>query len=212
VAPPPPTPKNGINGTLFESQSGFMRGAIVRLEPLGAQTTTSIQDGSFFFLGIPDGSYTIVVLDPACTPFGCYYPYPVNVSGQKVSVSIYPKPGDGDTDNDLILNSIDPDDDNDGCTDVQETGTDSSLGGRRNPHNPWDYYDVNGDLIIDLPNDILGVVFHYAPSGTEPTYDVAFDRGPLSGPSPWNLTAPDGVIDLPNDILGVVQQYQHSCQ
>ena len=39
-----------------------------------------------------------------------------------------------------------------------------------------------------------------------------FDRGPSTGPDPWNMTAPDGVIDLTNDILGVIQQYQHSCQ
>jgi hypothetical protein len=220
--PPDSTPFIGVNGTLFESQSGFMRGATVRLEPLGIETTTSEQDGSFSFILIPDGIYTIVVVNPGCTPFGCYYPYPVVVSGEKVSVSIYPKPFDGDTDGDQILNDVDPDDDNDGCTDVQENGPDEKLGGRRSPHSPWDFYDVAGpgtgfgpgppDGIIDLPFDILGVVFHYAPSGIEPAYDVDYDRGPSAGPHPWNMTAPDGVIDLSNDILGVVQQYQHSCQ
>ena len=66
--------------------------------------------------------------------------------------------------------------------------------------------------IIDLTNDIFGVIIHYAPTGTEPEYDVNFDRGPSTGPDPWNMTAPDGVIDLSNDIMGVIQQYQHSCQ
>jgi hypothetical protein len=104
------------------------------------------------------------------------------------------------------------DTDGDGCSDERENGPDETLGGMRNHKNSWDYYDVNGDQLIDLPNDVLGVVQHYAPAGTEPAYDVTFDRGPSAGPNPWNMTAPDGAIDLSNDILGVVQQYLHSCQ
>ena len=52
---------------------------------------------------------------------------------------------------------------------------------------------------------------HFSPQG-QPPYDVQFDRGPSSGPNPWNMTAPDGVIDIPNDILGVILQHGHSCQ
>ena len=109
------------------------------------------------------------------------------------------------------------DTDGDGCSDQRENGLDEVLGGLRDYKNPWDFYDVLGggggppDQIIDLPNDILGVIQHFAPLGTEPTYDVNFDRGPSSGPNAWNMTAPDGVIDLPNDILGVIQQFGHSC-
>ena len=137
--------------------------------------------------------------------------------------TITPKPKDpsADTDGDTILNSDDLDDDNDGCTDLREFAIDATLGGRRNPHNPWDFYDVAGsplppqngapDGVIDLPNDILGVIQHFAPLGTEPEYDVNFDRRPSAGPNPWNMTAPDGVIDLPNDILGVIQQFNHRC-
>ena len=67
------------------------------------------------------------------------------------------------------------------------------------------------DGVIDLPNDILGVIQHFSPLGTEPEYDVLFDRGPrITGPV-WNMTAPDGLIDLPNDILGVIQQFAHTC-
>ncbi len=64
--------------------------------------------------------------------------------------------------------------------------------------------------VIDLPNDILGVIQHFSPSGAAP-YDVQFDRGVSGGPNPWNMTAPDGVIDLPNDILGVILQFNHNC-
>ena len=113
---------------------------------------------------------------------------------------------------------FDPDTDDDGCSEGQEVGGDATLGGRRDPTNPNDFYDVLGpggallkDRIVDLPNDILGVIQHFAPLGTEPAYDVRFDRGPQIGPNVWNMSAPDGVIDLPNDILGVIQQFNHNC-
>lgn len=114
------------------------------------------------------------------------------------------QPGPGDTDGD-------------GCSDEQENGPDEMAGGRRDYMNPHDFYDVAGgggdlpDGVIDLSNDIFGVIQHYAPAGTEPEYDVNFDRGPTEGPNPWNMTAPDGVIDLSIDILGVIQQYGHAC-
>ena len=66
------------------------------------------------------------------------------------------------------------------------------------------------DGVIDLPNDILGVIQHH-PAGTL-GYDVQFDRGTWTGPNSWNQTqGPDGVIDLPNDILGVILQFSHRC-
>ena len=66
------------------------------------------------------------------------------------------------------------------------------------------------DGLIDLPNDILGVIQHFAPTGGAP-YDVQFDRGPVVGMYVWSMSAPDGVIDLPNDILGVIRQFDHNC-
>ncbi len=110
------------------------------------------------------------------------------------------------------------DSDGDGCSDQQENGGNETLGGLRDYLNPNDFYDVLGpgaalpkDKVIDLPNDILGVILHFSPSGAPP-YDVQFDRGPSPGPNPWNMTAPDGVIDLPNDILGVIMQFNHDCR
>ncbi|MCH8007886.1 MAG: hypothetical protein IIC91_03400 [Chloroflexi bacterium] len=64
--------------------------------------------------------------------------------------------------------------------------------------------------MIGLPNDILGVIQHFAPQG-QPPYDVRFDRGPQTGANVWNMGPPDGVIDLPNDILGIILQFQHNC-
>ena len=139
---------------------------------------------------------------------------------------------DGDTSADqvaatLTINCVDRltiDVDGDGCIGARELGTDETRGGLRDPKNPWDFYDVAGsplsppqgtngepDQVIDLGNDILGVILHFSPGGAAP-YDVQFDRGPSSGPNPWNMTAPDGVIDLPNDILGVILQFGHDCR
>ena len=94
---------------------------------------------------------------------------------------------------------------------------DETLGGLRNYVDPNDYFDVYGagqslvhDGVIDLPNDILGVIQHFAPTGAAP-YDVRFDRGLTIGANHWERDAPDGVIDLPNDILGVIKQFGHNC-
>lgn len=107
--------------------------------------------------------------------------------------------------------------DGDGCTNEAElqiiSGTERS-GGQRDPANPWDFYDVSvpKDGVIDLPNDILGVILRFAPGGY-PAGDEIYDRGPAKGTASWIDThPPDGVIDLPNDILGVIQQALHRCQ
>ncbi len=103
------------------------------------------------------------------------------------------------------------DTDGDGCADVNENlpKAQHNNGGGRDWEDPYDYYDVNGDGVIDLLYDILGVIQHYQPTpGGAPPYAVAYDRGPTTGPNAWNMTAPDGVIDLLNDILGVILQYQ----
>ncbi len=109
------------------------------------------------------------------------------------------------------------DTDSDGCRDSKEAGSDETLGGQRNHKDPNDYFDVLGpfgslthDGVIDLPNDILGVISHFSPNGSPP-YDVRFDRGITIGANHWQRAAPDGVVDLPNDILGVIQQFNHNC-
>lgn len=114
---------------------------------------------------------------------------------------------------------IQRDADQDGCYDDNEKGSDPTLGGDRDNTNPWDWYDVARaggtpfpDQVIDLANDVLGVIDHFAPLGTEPEYDVNYDRGPWTGANSWKgTTAPDGVIDLANDIMGVIGQFNHDC-
>ena len=162
-----------------------------------------------------------IVLAPPPTPTPTDTPTPTVT----LTPTITPTPeldtdGDGLSDADEATFGTDPgnpDTDGDGCLDGREVGPNEFLGGRRDPLNPYDFYDVAGagggppDGIIDLANDILSVIQHFSPTGAAP-YDVLFDRGASSGPNPWNMTTPDGVIDLANDILGAIQSFNHSCQ
>jgi hypothetical protein len=115
-----------------------------------------------------------------------------------------------------LLGDDSEDYDGDGCRNGRELESDWGTGGMRNPLNPWDYYDVLGpggslqrDGVIDLSNDILGVVLHYSPSGYADPVLERFDREPDPGIGygHWDRNGPDGVIDLANDILGVLLQY-----
>jgi hypothetical protein len=140
----------------------------------------------------------------------------------------------GDTDGDTILNSDDTDDDNDGCTDVQEGGSSPSLGGERSAHNFWDFFDVPAGEsperdkmvnIIDISAVILrfGTVSDPPPTKEEAfaeaftpppdltSYHAAFDRGgPIPGENLWNLLPPDGSINI-IDIAAAVIQFGHTC-
>ena len=108
------------------------------------------------------------------------------------------------------LTNDDADFDGDGCRNGAEYTLNVPVGGVRNPLDSEDYYDVSipKDGVIDLANDILGVINHFAPGG-DPPYDVNFDRGVTfqNGPNFWNHGPRDGVIDLPNDITSVVNQF-----
>lgn len=129
----------------------------------------------------------------------------------------------------------DLDSDGDGCTDAQELGPDPKLGGRRDPYNFWDFFDVpNADGVRDgrigLMGDILRVAArlgvtdsdgtasinrHSDPLSPVPadvrTYHPAFDRSrAANGTDAWDLGPPDGTINL-FDVLGVVMQYGHHC-
>ena len=111
------------------------------------------------------------------------------------------------------------DTDGDGCSDVRENGLDPTQGGLRNYLNPWDYFDVNGDRHIDVPNDLLPVILAYLqgpldPGGPGPLYTAAKDRGPAKAGAlfAWQRTGPDGHIDVPNDLLPIILQYLHTCK
>lgn len=109
------------------------------------------------------------------------------------------------------------DSDGDGCSDQAELGSNPSLGGRRDPNNPWDFFDTpmftrDGRISV---GDISGVVSHFGQSGDpdapQPTYDPRFDRGPAApGRDPWDTGPPDGTITT-SDLAAVASQIGHSC-
>ena len=98
--------------------------------------------------------------------------------------------------------------DGDGCTNGEEFGGDPRLGGQRNPLNPWDFHDVNGDGIITLFDDILAVINAFGTGGNDPMLDRS--PAPAAG-QPWQQGPPDGTIDAANDILGIASQFGHRC-
>ena len=103
------------------------------------------------------------------------------------------------------------DSDGDGCTDGEELGSSASAGGQRNPLNPYDFYDVNGDGTVNMLDDIVPVVAAFG-SSEGPNYNAAFDRSPAPPGAPaWELGPPDGTIDLATDILGAAAQFGTTC-
>jgi hypothetical protein len=113
----------------------------------------------------------------------------------------------------------------DGCSNVDELQTAAGtedFGGRRDPHNPYDFFDpVPGPSTKRqvLVPDILAVVQKYFKGSMDPLPDGGgllspdlkskYDRTYL-GPNVWNLGPPDGLQRVP-DILAVVKQYFDSC-
>jgi len=57
----------------------------------------------------------------------------------------------------------------------------------------------NGDGVVDLANDILGVIIRFQMTPLDPDWSPAFDINS------------DGFIDLANDILGTILQFQLPC-
>ncbi len=111
----------------------------------------------------------------------------------------------------------DADRDLDGCPDKQELGDVEGEGGLRDPYNKWDFYDIDGNLTINLFGDIFGVAFAFGTGepgrpNAHPDYDEMLDRGgAIEGSNAWNQKPPDGKIDLFNDIFGVAFQFGHRC-
>ena len=131
-------------------------------------------------------------------------------------------PGQEDLDGDGIGDDCDDDVDGDGCANARERLTNETFGGRRNETNPWDFFDVNGDQVVNVPDDILVVAAAFGPD--EPfnlNYAPEKDRspGPPPGKDPedpenndrWDMGPPDGVINIPHDFFGVAVQFGHKC-
>ncbi len=168
----------------------------------------------------------VVGLDPKPGPT----PTPTATATPTPTPTPIPKDPDGDLDGDTVPNGVDPDDDNDGCTDVAEQQTlpgSQATGGLRHPHDIWDFMDqwtgspFTRDKIVAV-GDIGAVVARFGASGdpngnplTPPVsatgYHTSADRnGSIPGLQPWNLQPPDGTIGI-GDIGAVVAQFGHNC-
>ena len=134
----------------------------------------------------------------------------------------YGQLGNGTAPEDVIgLTSGGPDTDGDGCNDdleMQTAAGSEERGGRRNAKNRFDFYDTNGDGLIDSFNDFFTVAFAFGDDadsvgpGEPDGYDPNLDRSaPLGGEDAWDMHAPDGIIDLFIDIFGVANQFGHDC-
>ena len=179
------------------------------------------------------GELTALHLDapPDAEAFFACCPTPRNNAGQTVFMGI-------DDDNDGLPNchegevGTDPavaDTDQDGCSDGQEVVNSVAFGGRRDPTNFWDFFDVPAGLppardgavsIIDIGAVVarFGATMEPPPTKQEALaqalttpppsgYHAAFDRnavpGKLSGP-------PDGSVNIV-DIGLVVLQFGDTC-
>jgi hypothetical protein len=116
-----------------------------------------------------------------------------------------------DYDGDLAGDECDDDDDSDGCPDAAEQGASPLFGGARDPRNEWDFYDVTGDLDIDL-SDALEILTKFGLSELDDGYQASYDRYSPDPAHPWRTArAVDGLgIDV-TDALVNLASFGHTC-
>jgi hypothetical protein len=101
--------------------------------------------------------------------------------------------------------------DGDQCDDREELGTSQSAGGKRDPFNPWDFFNANKLGGVDVDD-----IFYIAAPGRiftttgQGLYTTNADRGDTLGPFAWNVDGPDGAIDV-DDIFASAAQFAHAC-
>ncbi len=105
--------------------------------------------------------------------------------------------------------ACDVDSDGDRCMDAWEFGSDPRFGGKRDPEDPWDYFNPTGDG-RNRSDDILAVAGKYFSATGDPSYSTAYDRGAMIGPYPWDLAPPDGRVLL-GDVLAISRSYMQDC-
>ena len=115
-----------------------------------------------------------------------------------------------DTDADGTCDANDLDDDNDGCSDIQEAGANPTLGGMRDPLVRWDFYDVTGGKFIDLA-DTLTILQHFGHGPNQDATDNALDRYLPDLSMPWRTAEANNGVDLV-DALANLRSFGHTCQ
>lgn len=124
--------------------------------------------------------------------------------------------GDGDRLGDACeaaygTNASDADTDNDGCVDGVEVRTvtySPTHGGDRDPLNPGDFFDVSGDVSVDL-NDVISVLGYYGDPGTS-TAGNARDREGADISKPWRVSYMNNGIDMTDAVFSLLS-FGHDC-
>jgi hypothetical protein len=113
-----------------------------------------------------------------------------------------------DTDGDTQCNTVDLDDDNDGCTDVRELGADPGQGGDRDPLYFWDFFDITGDRTIDVADAVAILAFFGLPHDHPNANLRDREAGPVD--KPWRTVEANNGVDL-RDALALFKGFGHSC-
>jgi hypothetical protein len=117
--------------------------------------------------------------------------------------------------------------DADGCLNITELGSDEMAGGRRDPNNFWDFFDVPAgpELARDgrvTVSDVVAVAAHFGSFGDssggprtapppDPAYHPAFDRTLPLPEDAWDTGPPDGIVAI-DDVVYSIAQFGHGCQ
>lgn len=135
---------------------------------------------------------------------------------------------------DYGFGALNADTDGDGCADVEESGPTPSLGGDRDPANPWDFYDVpvpalivnpagTRDKAIGTTTDVTALLKYVGLTTSQLAYYVdldgngqwdglQYDRTRSADPAkPWRSGPPDGGIGITSDVIAMNAQVGHSC-
>ena len=162
---------------------------------------------------------------PGITPTGTPTPPATSTPTNTPTATPTPTPCP-DFDGDTLCDDVDPDDDNDGCTDVaeQQPKSEAATGGGRDPLYYWDFMDMWVNKQKDRRVNIvdIGAVVQRLFTGGDPGgdpldppqaltgYHVSADRSPPIGPNLWNAGPPDGDINI-IEIGLAVAQFLHDC-
>ena len=122
--------------------------------------------------------------------------------------------------NETDTSALDRDSDGDGCSDGQELGGLESFGGRRDPNNPGDFYDIETDQSPGTVNYLDGLALTAAIDARYPA-DALFSRedpmplvpGNSGASEPWDLLPWDrSPRDLASaDLTRLDEQMNHQC-
>ena len=119
---------------------------------------------------------------------------------------------------DFLTDPCERDTDDDGCSDAEELGDDPQRGGKRDPNDYWDFYDVapapapgpGNDRYVDL-SDTLVILHHFGHAPDFDPFDVWLDRTWYDRANqPWRSVKDTDGLDL-GDALVNLAQYGASC-